>query len=170
MFRCALQQSPSSSLADDCITALAEGLNSSFYRHFLGLLWKDGDPAHLSEAESSVDSEWDSFSHVIMQICRKSNIISQKCSGSVPHSAWDFLVNSQFHNNFCKVNSMFGISCPVSLDQRESNFPRSSMDGTHSSEKPFHTDLLIESLDSLHALYENLKLDNLRKRYVLYCL
>ncbi|XP_027331009.1 anaphase-promoting complex subunit 1 isoform X2 [Abrus precatorius] len=164
IFRCALQQSPSSSIANDCITALAEGLGSSFYRHFLGLLWKDGDAAHLPEAESNVDSEWDCFCRVIMQICSQSNIISQKCSDSVPHSAWDFLVNSQFHYNFCKVNSMFRIPCALSLDQQESNFPRSSIDGTQSFEKPFYTELLRESLESLHALYESLKLDNLRKR------
>ncbi|KAK7320591.1 hypothetical protein VNO77_30211 [Canavalia gladiata] len=164
IFRCALRQSPSSSLANDCITALAEGLDSSFYKHFLGLLWKDGDPAHLSGAESSVDSEWDSFCRVIMQICRKSNIISQKDSDSVPHSAWDFLVSSRFHYNFCKVNSMFRIPCAVSLDQQESNFPWSSIDDAQSTEKPFYTELLRESLESLHALYESLKLDNLRKR------
>lgn len=170
MFRCALRQSPSSLLANDCITALAEGLGPSFYRHFLGCLWKDGDPVHLSDAESSVDSEWDSFCGVIMQICGKSNIISQKQSGSGPHSAWDFLVCSKFHNNFCKVNSMLGRSCAVSLDHQESNFPRSSIDGLLSSEKPFYAELLLESLESLHSLYESLKLDNLRKRYALYCL
>ncbi|TKY56880.1 Anaphase-promoting complex subunit 1 [Spatholobus suberectus] len=164
IFRCALRQSPSSTLSNDCITALAEGLCSSFYRHLLGLLWKDGDPAHLSEAESSVDSEWDSFCHVILQICRKYNIISQKCSDSVPRSAWDFLVSSQFHYNFCKINSTFGIPCAVSHDQQESNFHRSSLDGAQSSGKPFYTDLLRESLESLHGLYESLKLDNLRKR------
>ncbi|KAL2665396.1 hypothetical protein AAZX31_02G241900 [Glycine max] len=164
IFRCALRQSPSSALANDCITALAEGLHSSFYRHLLGLLWKDGDPAHLSDAESIVDSEWDSFCHVIMQICRKYKIICQKHSDSVPHSAWDFLVSSQFHYNFCKVNSMFGIPYAVSLDQRGLNFQRSSVDGAQNSGKPFYTDLLRESLESLHGLYESLKLDNLRKR------
>ncbi|XP_015931282.1 anaphase-promoting complex subunit 1 isoform X1 [Arachis duranensis] len=164
MFRCALRQSPSSLLANDCITALAEGLSSSFYRHFLGVFWRDGDPAHLLEAESSVDSEWDSFCHVIMQLCRKSNDTSQKCSGSVAHSAWDFLLNSQFHNNFCKLNSMFGTSGAASLYQKTSNFSKSLVDGRESSEKPFYSDLLVESLDSLHALYENLKFDNLRKR------
>ncbi|XP_019433711.1 PREDICTED: anaphase-promoting complex subunit 1 [Lupinus angustifolius] len=163
VFRCALQQSPSSLLASDCNTALAEGLSSSSYRHFLGRLWKDGDPAHLSEAESSVDSEWESFCGVIMQICRKSNIY-QKQSGSGSHSAWDFLLSSKFHDNFCKVNSMFGRSCAVLIDQQESNFPRSSVVDRQSSEKPFHTELLLECLESLHALYESLKLDNLRKR------
>lgn len=166
MFRCALRQSPSSSLANDCITALADGLSSSFYRHFIGLLWKNDDPADLSETESSVDSEWGSFCHVIMQICGKYNIISQKRSGPVSHSAWDFLLSSQFHNNFCKVNSMFGVSCAAPLNQLESNPPKSSIDGKQSSEKPFYNELLMESLESLHALYESLKLDSLRKRYV----
>lgn len=164
MFRCALRQNPSSSLANDCITALAEGLGSSFYRHFLGLFWKDGCPAAFSEAESSVDLEWDSFCRVIMKICRKSNIISEKHSNLVPHCAWDFLLNSQFHNNFCKINSLFGTSCALPLNQLESSFSTSSIDGTPSSEKPYYTELLIECLESLHALYESLKLDNLRKR------
>jgi anaphase-promoting complex subunit 1 len=166
MFRCALRQSPSSSLANDCITALAEGLGSSFYRHFLGLIWKDDYSTDLSEAESSVDSEWDSFCRVIMKMCRKSNIISQKHSGLVPHCAWNFLLSSQFHNNFCKVNSLFGKSSAVPLDQVESSSSTLSIDGKKCSEEPFYTELLIECLESLHALYESLKLDNLRKRYV----
>lgn len=166
MFRCALRQSPSSSLANDCITALAEGIDSSFYRHFLGLLWKDDYPTDFSEAESNVDSEWDSFCRVIMKLCKKSNIVSQKRSGLVPQCAWDFLLSSQFHNNFCKVNSLFGKSCVVPLDQLESSSSTSSIDGTQISKKPFYTELLIECLESLHALYESLKLDNLRKRYV----
>ncbi|XP_027940557.1 anaphase-promoting complex subunit 1 isoform X2 [Vigna unguiculata] len=164
IFRCALRESPSSVLANDCITALAEGLCSSFYRHLLGLLWKDGDPAHSPEAEPIVDSEWNSFCHVILQICRKNRIISQKGSDSVPHSAWDFLISSQFHYNFCKVNSIFGMPCTVSLDQQESNFDRSFADDPQNSGKPFYTDLLRESMESLHGLYESLKLDNLRKR------
>jgi len=164
MFRCALRQSPSSSLANDCITALAEGLGSSFYRYFLGRLWKDDYPTDFSEAESSVDSEWDSFNRVIMKICRQFNNISQKHSGLVPHGAWKFLLSSQFHTNFCKANSLFGKSCAVPLDQLESNSSTSSIDGKHSFEEPFYTELLIECLESLHALYESLKLDNLRKR------
>jgi len=58
-------------LANDCITALVEGLCSSFYRHLLGLLWKDDDPTHSPEAKPIVDSEWNSFCHVILKICRK---------------------------------------------------------------------------------------------------
>ncbi|KAI5424269.1 hypothetical protein KIW84_030457 [Lathyrus oleraceus] len=129
MFRCALRQSPSSSLANDCITALAEGIGSGFYRHFLGLLWKDDYPTDFSEVESNVDSEWDSFCRVIMKIGRKSNIVSQK-------------------------------------SLMESSASTSSIDGTQSSEKPFYIELLIKCLESLHALYESLKLDNLRKKDV----
>lgn len=165
MFRCALRQSPSSLLANDCITALAEGLSFRFYRYFLGHLWKDGNPAHLSEADFCVDSEWNSFSRVIMQMCRKSNSVSQKNSSSAPHPAWDFLISSQFHRNFCKVNSISGISRAVSLGPQKANFPSSEMDSTQSTENPFNRELLMETLESLHAVYESLKLDNLRKGY-----
>ncbi|KAI4306844.1 hypothetical protein L6164_030088 [Bauhinia variegata] len=164
MFRCTLQRSPSSLLANDCLTALAEGLNSSFYRHFLGLLWKDGDPAQLSEADPSVDLEWDSFCHVILQLCRKSNMMSQKPSGSKPTSAWEFLLNSQFHRNYCKTNSIYGISCAGSFHPQEQNSPTALTDDPESSEKPCYSELLTETLESLHAVYESLKLDNLRKR------
>ncbi|KAF7828197.1 anaphase-promoting complex subunit 1 isoform X1 [Senna tora] len=163
MFRCALRQSPSSLLANDCITALAEGLSFSFYRYLLGHLWKDGDPAHLTVADSGVDSEWDSFCRVIMQLCRESNLMSQKHLTSVSHSAWDFLLSSQFHRNFCKINTISGISRAASLDQQETNSPSSAMDGTQISANPFNCELLMETLESLHAVYESLKLDNLRK-------
>ncbi|KAF7828200.1 anaphase-promoting complex subunit 1 isoform X1 [Senna tora] len=163
MFRCALRQSPSSLLANDCITALAEGLSFSFYRYLLGHLWKDGDPAHLRVADSGVDSEWDSFCRVIMQLCRESNLMSQKHLTSVSHSAWDFLLSSQFHRNFCKINTISGISRAASLDQQETNSPSSAMDGTQISANPFNCELLMETLESLHAVYESLKLDNLRK-------
>ncbi|XP_054788723.1 anaphase-promoting complex subunit 1 isoform X4 [Prosopis cineraria] len=161
IYRCALQWSPSSLLTDDCITALAEGLSFSFYRYFLGHLWRDGDPDHLSD--SGVDSEWDSFCSVIMKICGKSSLMSQKHSTSVAHSAWDFLIRSQFHRNFCKVNSVSGISCARSLGWQEANSLSSSIDCTETSENPFYSELLMEGLESLHAVYESLKLDNLRK-------
>ncbi|KAK4273718.1 hypothetical protein QN277_017057 [Acacia crassicarpa] len=161
MYRCALRRSPSSLLTNDCITALAEGLSFSFYRYFLGLFWRDGDPDHLSD--SCVDSEWDSFCNVIMQICRKSTLMSQKHSTLVPYPAWDFLVRSQFHRNFCKINSVSGLSRAGSLGWQETNSLSSSIDCTESSENPFYSELLMEGLESLHAVYESLKLDNLRK-------
>lgn len=165
MYRCALRRSPSSLLTNDCIAALAEGLSFSFYRYFLGRLWSDGDPDHLSD--TCVDSEWESFCNVIMQICRKSNLMSQKHLTSVQYPAWHFLVGSQFHRNFCKINSVSGISCAGSLGWQETNSLSSSIDLIESSENAFYSEMLIEGLESLHAVYESLKLDNLRKGYVL---
>ncbi|KAF7837561.1 anaphase-promoting complex subunit 1 isoform X1 [Senna tora] len=131
--------------------------------YLLGHLWKDGDPAHLTVADYGVDSEWDSFCRVIMQLCRESNLMSQKHLTSVSHSAWDFLLSSQFHRNFCKINTISGISRAASLDQQEANSPSSAMDGTQVSANAFNCELLMETLESRHAVYESLKLDNLRK-------
>uniref|UniRef100_A0A2N9GLI6 Uncharacterized protein n=1 Tax=Fagus sylvatica TaxID=28930 RepID=A0A2N9GLI6_FAGSY len=139
MFRCAFRRSPSSLLADDCITAMAEGLSPSFYGHFLGLLWKDGNSAYLSDADSSVNSEWDSFCTIIMQMCKSSIGINQDFLNSKPHSSWEFLIGSKFHKNY-KLNLITGISSGMSLDVL--GFPPKS-----------NSDV-----------YESLKLDILRKR------
>ncbi|XP_038722804.1 anaphase-promoting complex subunit 1 [Tripterygium wilfordii] len=164
MFRCALRRSPSSSLANDCITAMAEGLGSSFYNHFLGLLWGDGDSAYLSKADSSVNSEWDSFCSVILQMCRKTSVISQKTTNSVTPSAWDFLLNSKFHNNYSKSNFLSGISLITTpRDGWDMDSLGPDIYCKQSSGKGFYSELLKEVLETLHALYECLKLDNLRK-------
>ncbi|TYG52021.1 anaphase-promoting complex subunit 1 isoform X1 [Gossypium raimondii] len=160
IFRCALHRSPSSSLANDSITAMAEGLSPSFYNHFLVLLWGDSESSCLSEANSTVDSEWSSFCDAIMQMCKKSSAVSQE----TPESSWEFLLNSKFHKNYCKINSMIELSSGVALDRTGLDSMRSHIDGTKSSEKSFHFDLLMESLNSLHAVYESLKMDNLRRR------
>ncbi|KAG6735069.1 hypothetical protein I3842_01G302100 [Carya illinoinensis] len=162
MFRCAFRRSPSSLLSDDCITAMAEGLSSDFYGHFLGLLWKDGDSAYLSDADSSVNSEWDSFSSIIMKMCKSSSGVSQDFSNSVSPSSWEFLINSKFHKNY-KLNSFTGISSGISLDVLGFS-TRSNSDDAQSLQKPIYSELLMECLDSLHAVYESLKLDILRKR------
>lgn len=160
IFRCALRRSPSSSLTNDSITAMAEGLSPSFYNHFLVLLWGDGDSGYLSEANSTVDSEWNSFCDAIMQMCKKSSVVSQE----TPKSSWEFLLNSKFHKNYCKRNSMVGLASTTELDRSGLDPTRSIVDGIKSSDKSFYSDLLMESLDSLHALYESLKMDNLRRR------
>ncbi|KAA3482027.1 anaphase-promoting complex subunit 1 isoform X1 [Gossypium australe] len=160
IFRCALHRSPSSSLANDSITAMAEGLSPSFYNHFLVLLWGDSESSCLSEANATVDSEWSSFCDAIMQMCKKSSVVSQE----TPESSWEFLLNSKFHKNYCKINSMIGLSSGVALDRTGLDSIRSNIDATKNSEKSFHFDLLMESLDSLHAVYESLKMDNLRRR------
>ncbi|GKU92137.1 hypothetical protein SLEP1_g5905 [Rubroshorea leprosula] len=160
MFRCALRRSPSSSLANDCITAMAEGLNANFYNHFLVLLWGDGDCSYLSEVDSTVDSEWNSFCNVVLQMCRKSTVVHQEPS----KSSWEFLLNTKFHKNYCKLNYFVGFSSGLDPDVQGSESSVSSMASTQNLEKSFYNDLLLEILDSLHAVYESLKLDNLRKR------
>lgn len=162
MFRCILRRSPSSSLVNDCITAMAEGLSSSFYNHFLVLLWGDSDSDYLSRADSRVDSEWDSFCNIILQMCAKSSVIPQNLN-SLPHSSWEFLINSKFHENYAKLNCFTGISSEMSLDAGEMDSSRSKMESKQCSGKSFYFELLLESLDCLHALYESLKLDKLRK-------
>ncbi|XVE99778.1 hypothetical protein REPUB_Repub03eG0230500 [Reevesia pubescens] len=160
MFRCALRRSPSSSLANDSITAMAEGLSPSFYNYFLALLWGDGDSGYLSEANSTVDSEWNSYCDTIMRMCKKSSVVSLE----IPKSSWEFLLNSKFHKNYCKINSMIGLFSRTALDRPGLDFMRSNIDSAKSAEKSFNSDLLMESLDSLHAVYESLKMDNLRRR------
>ncbi|KAI3988958.1 hypothetical protein MKX01_016529 [Papaver californicum] len=147
VFRCALRRSPSSSLANDCITAMAHGLHSNLYSHFLVILWGDGDSAYLSNADSCVNSEWEAFGNTILQMCRKLKFIPEKSSGGMLPSSWEFLLSSKFHKNYCKINSS-----------------RSNIGNKQIPDKSFYAQLLLETLDALHALYESLKWDNLRKR------
>ncbi|XP_048325794.2 anaphase-promoting complex subunit 1 isoform X1 [Ziziphus jujuba] len=163
IFRCALRRSPSSLLANDCITAMAEGLSSSFYSHFLGLLWKDGNSAYMAEADPGANSEWDSFCGIILQMCR-SSVKSSKHFKSKPQSAWEFLISSQFHKNFCKHNFVNGVSSVTSFDMQEIDSSGLNLDGKQKLETSFYSELMVESLACLHAVYENLKLDTLRKR------
>lgn len=163
MFRCVLRRSPASFLANDCITAMAEGLSSNFYSHFLSLLWKDGDLAYLSEADSSVPSEWDSFCSIMMEICG-SSATSKKISSPMPQSSWEFLIHSKFDNNYCKHNLITQNSSVMSLDVQRLDSSWLNSDGTQRSERTFYYKLLMESLHCLHAVYENLKLNSLRKR------
>lgn len=161
MFRCAFRRNPSSLLVDDCITAMAEGLSSSFYSYFLGLLWKDGDSVYLADADSSISSEWNSFCSTIMQLCKSSSVIPQDLK-PVSHSSWEFLISSKFHKNY-KLNLVTGISSGMSDDVLGFS-PGSNSDVKQCLPNPFNSELLMECLDSLHAVYESLKLDILRKR------
>lgn len=167
MFRCVLRRSPSSLLANDCIAAMAEGLSSSFYSHFLSLLWKDSDSGYLSEAENGVNSEWDSFCSIILQMCG-SSISTGRHSNSTVQSSWEFLIGSKFHKNFCKHNFVTGVSSITSVDAQEKDYLGSNLTGMKEVEKSFYPELMVESLSCLHAVYESLKLDTLRKRYILF--
>ncbi|KAL2945094.1 Anaphase-promoting complex subunit 1 [Bienertia sinuspersici] len=162
MLRCALRRGPSCSLANDCMTAMAEGLGSSFYHHFLQLFWGSSETADLSKAKSSAD-EWELFRNVIMQLYRKSQSTLQPDSMPESSSSWEFLVNSEFHKNYHNHNFFPGIS--FELDDALVNILSSSnREDLHSPDGLSYTKFLIECLDCLHAVYENLKLINLRKR------
>ncbi|XP_057979662.1 anaphase-promoting complex subunit 1 isoform X2 [Malania oleifera] len=163
MFRCALRRSPSSSLADDCITAMAEGLSFNFYIHFLVLLWGDDSSTYLSKGDSSVDSQWESFSSTLIHMGRKGGATLKKLPVSI-NSSWEFLINSKFHKNYCHSTFTTGISCGIAIDFQEADTSRSHAGEIQSTEKSFCPELLMESLDCLHAVYESLKLDNLRRR------
>lgn len=145
---------------------MAEGLKTSFYSHFLSLLWKDGDLAYLSEADSSVHSEWDSFRSIIMEMCR-SSATSKMIANPIPQTSWEFLISSKFHENFCKNNFVAQNSSVMALDVRRLDASRLNTNSTQRLEKTFYSELLMESLHCLHAVYESLKLNNLRKRCVL---
>lgn len=164
IYRCMLRCNPSSSLANDCITAMAEALDSSFYNHFLVLLWGDSGSAYMAKADSAVDSEWKSFCHVVMTLCRKSSDVSLRISSSDSISSWEFLVNSMYHKNYCKHNSIGGFPAVASRDLQRSDSTGSFLVRKDNHEDLFYIELLREILDSLHAVYENLKLDILRKR------
>lgn len=142
---------------------MAEGLTSDFYNYFLGLLWGDSDST-LAKEDVSIDSEWESFRRVIMNLCRKSNNSSQRPSSSDSHSSWDFLLNSRYHKQYYK-NNTFARSFPGTSVELQGTDPSASCsDRTGIPGKSFYLDLLKGTLDSLHAVYENLKLDVLRKR------
>ena len=154
MLRCTFRRHPSSSLANDCITAMAEGLEPNLYNHFVGLLWGNGDSAYLSKVDSPVDSEWESFSTIILDIFGKHTKPPQTHS----NSSWEFLVNSSFHQKYSKSHFMTGISHKMSLQSNQSCTASQHLDTSHS------VDSLLEILDLLHAVYESLKLNHLRKR------
>ncbi|KAL6977481.1 hypothetical protein U1Q18_026280 [Sarracenia purpurea var. burkii] len=144
---------------------MAEGLSSNFYNHFLALLWGDGDSAYLSEADASVYSEWESYSSIIKRMCTKSGTL-QRFSDSISCSSWDFLVNSKFHKNYCKTYIISGISTAMSHEVQGPDSPESYLDGAQTQENLFYPELMMEILDALHAVYESLKLNNLRKKYL----
>lgn len=68
MLRCTFRRYPSSSLANDCLTAMVEGLEANLYNHFVGLLWGNGNSAYLSKVDSLVDTEWESFRAILLDI------------------------------------------------------------------------------------------------------
>uniref|UniRef100_A0A1D1Y4T9 Anaphase-promoting complex subunit 1 n=2 Tax=Anthurium amnicola TaxID=1678845 RepID=A0A1D1Y4T9_9ARAE len=163
MFRCALRRNPSSSLANDCITAMAEGLHSSFYNHFIVCLWGNSDSYYLSNADSHVDLEWESFKDVIIKICQKCGSSFQQIPCESNDTSWDFLINSEFHKKYRQHTAVNGFSFATILDTGVTDHSTGCINAGWSLGTSFYTQLLVGGLDALHALYESLKLDNLRK-------
>lgn len=141
---------------------MAEGLHSSFYRHFASLLWGDDDSAYLSNP--LVDSEWESFTRAVMNICTRYGSLPSKLPSKLPDTAWDFLLDSKFHACYSKKASVSGISLMSTASFRGADYTAANIHDEQNQEMSFYAQLLRETLDSLHALYENLKLDNLRKQ------
>ncbi|KAL1825219.1 hypothetical protein ACET3Z_011997 [Daucus carota] len=164
VLRCALRRSPSSSLTNDCITAMAEGLNSVFYNHFLVLLWGDTDVAYLAKNDVGIQSEWEAFCSTITKLCQESNTTTQMIPDLASNSSWEFLLNSKFHKNYPNYSFVKGICPEKSINQQGSNSFVSFEDHSQTHEKSSCPELLMETLDTLHAVYETLKLDSLRKR------
>lgn len=162
MFRCALRRNPLSSLATDCISAMADGLNSNLYKYFLTLLWGDGKSTNIKESNTNIDSDWNYFCSVILQMGRKPTPGAQQNLDVGTNSSWEFLLNSKFHKNYCKIS--FEAFSGTKLRVHRSDFSSSGVDSAQGIQDPFLSELCLATLDSLHAVYENLKLDNLRKR------
>ncbi|CAM0955935.1 unnamed protein product [Alopecurus aequalis] len=163
MLRCSLRKNPSSSLFSDCISAMAEGLQSCFYSHFVSLLWGDNDAACLYSS-SHVDSEWESFSYEVSKACATYEQTSSAILSTSSSTAWDFLINSKYHAQYCKQSTISGTSfLPMSYSTSRTGVP-SFLQDEHSSDAAFYIRFMKETLDTLHALYENLKLNVLRKQ------
>lgn len=143
---------------------MAEGLSFSLYNHFLGLLWGDNDSTYLAKANSSADSEWESFCNVITKMCQRANTTSQLLSDSVSHSSWEFLIQSKYNQQYFRSNYVAGAFPGLSSNLQGSDSSGALVADTRNTEETVSLKLLTETLDSLHAVYETLKLDNLRKR------
>ncbi|URE26434.1 Anaphase-promoting complex subunit [Musa troglodytarum] len=102
IFRCSLRRNPTSSLANDCITAMAVGLQFSFHSHFATLLWGDFGSAYFFHSHPHTDSEWDAFAGAVMRICDRYGTRMQRQSPPVSGAAWDFLVNSKLHKCYLR--------------------------------------------------------------------
>ncbi|KAL2248926.1 UNVERIFIED_CONTAM: Anaphase-promoting complex subunit 1 [Sesamum indicum] len=163
-YRCTLRRSPSSSLTNECITAMSEGLSSSLYSHFLGLLWGDDESTYLANANSSADTEWESFCNVITKMCRKPSTTSPLLSDTVSHSSWEYLIQSKYNQQYLRSNFVAGAFPGLSSDFQGFDSSGTIIADTPNTEETFYVNFLTETLDSLHAVYETLKLDNLRRR------
>ncbi|KAF3336966.1 anaphase-promoting complex subunit 1 [Carex littledalei] len=166
VFRCALRKFPFSCLVNDCITVMAEGLQCPYYTHFLSLLWGDNSSSYLADSNSHPDQEWESFSSEISKFCNK--FVHPPSKRNYPArsqketTAWDFLLSSRFHAQYRKQSSASLL--PILADSSPSaGLYKCNYGREQGVEELSYYMQLGEVLDSLHALYESLKLNILRK-------
>lgn len=140
---------------------MAVGLQFSFYSHFATLLWGDFGSAYVFRSRPQTDSEWDAFAGAVMRICDRYGTRMQRQSPPVSDAAWEFLVNSKLHLRHSIGRGIFSMNMPncSGADYNDSQIQDEQNEG-----RPFYSQLLAETLDSLHCLYESLKLDKLRKQ------
>ncbi|KAH0895291.1 hypothetical protein HID58_044859 [Brassica napus] len=157
IFRCALTGNPSSSLANDCIAAIAEGLRSDLYKLFLSLLWGHG---YSYQKGSSIHFEWEALCNIFLGICQKRTSVHLKQLKTSSESSWEFLLSSKFHKTYSRFHTRITSINPSDLEETAPFCTKTS-----SGERPDNSfELMVQSLDCLHAVYESLKMDNLRKQ------
>ena len=148
-----------------CLRALDEGLPKSLYDQFLSSLWGHENPSMKDPPElkhsvyANPDSEWDSFTDMLMLWCGKSRAAEPvKTAASYP--AWDYLLQSVMHR---KNKNMFpGLSLPSSPKNSDSHC-RGHRVGS-AKECIEYASVLGEVLLLLHIVYEDHKLDCLHWR------
>ncbi|KAG0481180.1 hypothetical protein HPP92_012038 [Vanilla planifolia] len=79
-------------------------------------------------------------------------------------TSWDFLVTSRFHSSYVKQAPYCSISLITGLNALHCHGTTVQVVDQRHQGEPYYTEVLMEILDSLHSLYENLKLNNLRKK------
>lgn len=145
---------------------MAEGLQYSYYTHFLSLLWGDNSSSYLADSDSGPDQEWESFSSEVSKICNKFVHSPSKRNNPAyslkETTAWDFLLSSRFHAQYRKQSLASLLSILADSGPTGGLYKCSYGREQGVEESSYHMHL--ELLDSLHALYESLKLNILRKK------
>lgn len=140
---------------------MSEGLGSPLLDHFNLLLWGSTGSSYLSNVHCHVDSEWDCFSAAIMKIRNGCACSAPSDTSLSPESSWNYLTRSKFNFQYSKHLSFTGVSLPIS---KSADFTDFNLADIQRKEELFYPQLLREALECLHSVYENLKLNNLRKR------
>lgn len=165
VLRCALRAAPVSMITEDCINALAEGLNPPLFKYFRKSLWSHECSMPLSGLDLKFDAEWETFSSLIMEWIRNFSSVHLKQEEVNTSSAWEFLLCSKMHRNYLKTPCFIGLSLPSVLKpSAHSSQPELVSNAVQTEDPSFHKQILREMLDILHAVYEDYKLDILRSQ------